>query len=48
MESSTELEPLPTRPATPFPIAARSALENPQLRRNMGKATQTIRARRAA
>lgn len=41
-------EPLPTRPATPFPESARVALEDKQLRRNMGKATQTIRARRAA
>lgn len=32
----------------PFPEAARIALENTQLRRNMGKATQTIRAKRAA
>ena len=39
---------LPTRPATPFPESARLALGNTQLRRNMGKATQTIRAKRAA
>ncbi len=32
---------------TPFPQAAKRALANPQLRRNMGKATQTIRAKRA-
>jgi L-lactate dehydrogenase complex protein LldF len=31
-----------------FPDGARAALANPQLRRNMGKATQTIRAKRAA
>jgi L-lactate dehydrogenase complex protein LldF len=41
-------EPLPTRPGIRFEDAARAALENTQLRRNMGKATQTIRARRAA
>lgn len=35
-------------PVIPFPEAARAALENTQLRRNMGKATQTIRAKRAA
>jgi hypothetical protein len=32
----------------PFPEAARAALADPQLRRNLGKATATIRARRAA
>ncbi len=32
---------------TPFPQGAQRALANPQLRRNMGKATQTIRAKRA-
>jgi L-lactate dehydrogenase complex protein LldF len=31
-----------------FPAAAREALANPQLRRNLGKATSTIRAKRAA
>ncbi len=31
-----------------FPENAHAALENTQLRRNMGKATQTIRAKRAA
>ena len=41
-------EGLPTRPRTPFPEAAPVALANAQLRRNMGKATQTIRAKRAA
>ncbi|MGH3661635.1 MAG: lactate utilization protein B [Micromonosporaceae bacterium] len=30
----------------PFPDAARAALANPQLRRNIGKATTTIRAKR--
>jgi L-lactate dehydrogenase complex protein LldF len=40
-------EGLPTIPIS-FPSAARAALENTQLRRNMGKATQTIRAKRAA
>jgi L-lactate dehydrogenase complex protein LldF len=32
----------------PFPAAARAALENTQLRRNLGQATATIRAKRAA
>jgi L-lactate dehydrogenase complex protein LldF len=32
----------------PFPDAAREALADPQLRRNLGAATATIRARRAA
>ncbi len=40
-------EPLPTRPGIRFEDAARAALDNTQLRRNMGKATQTIRAKRA-
>ena len=40
-------EGLPTIPLS-FPDAARVALANTQLRRNLGKATQTIRARRAA
>ena len=31
----------------PFPAAARTALADPQLRRNLGHATATIRARRA-
>ena len=31
----------------PFPVAARRALANPQLRRNLAKATATIRAKRA-
>jgi L-lactate dehydrogenase complex protein LldF len=39
---------LPTSPPVPFPKAARAAIEDTQLRRNMGKATQTIRAKRAA
>jgi L-lactate dehydrogenase complex protein LldF len=33
---------------TPFPAAARTALANTQLRRNLGHATATIRAKRAA
>jgi L-lactate dehydrogenase complex protein LldF len=33
---------------TAFPAAARKALANPQLRRNLGHATATIRAKRAA
>ena len=40
-------EGLPTIPIS-FSDAAREALRNTQLRRNMGKATQTIRARRKA
>ncbi|HEY0814329.1 MAG TPA: LutB/LldF family L-lactate oxidation iron-sulfur protein [Pseudonocardia sp.] len=32
----------------PFPAAARDALANPQLRRNLGNATRTIRDKRAA
>ena len=40
-------EPLPTTPAVAFQDAARLALADTQLRRNMGKATQTIRAKRA-
>src|ERR671928_1589578 len=31
----------------PFPVAARAALANPQLRRNLGHATTTIRAKSA-
>ena len=41
-------EPLPTRPAVRFEDEAKVALANTQLRRNMGKATQTIRAKRSA
>jgi L-lactate dehydrogenase complex protein LldF len=40
-------EGLPTAPTVPFPEAAKLALANTQLRRNMGKATQTIRGKRA-
>ena len=36
------------RGSEPFPVAARRALGNSQLRRNLGKATTTIRAKRAA
>ncbi|MDQ1640920.1 MAG: L-lactate dehydrogenase complex protein LldF [Actinomycetota bacterium] len=36
------------RADVPFPAAARSALANTQLRRNLGHATATIRAKRAA
>jgi L-lactate dehydrogenase complex protein LldF len=36
------------RGSEPFPAAARRALANTQLRRNLGKATSTIRAKRAA
>jgi L-lactate dehydrogenase complex protein LldF len=45
---SREMEPLPTTPGMRFQDAARLALGDTQLRRNMGKATQTIRAKRAA
>ena len=44
----TKYEPIPTRPAVRFEEAARAALGDTQLRRNMGKATQTIRGKRAA
>lgn len=37
-----------TRPLPDFPHAARAALANAQLRRNLGKATTTIRAKRAS
>ncbi len=36
------------RGAEPFPVAARRALADSQLRRNLAKATGTIRAKRAA
>jgi L-lactate dehydrogenase complex protein LldF len=36
------------RGSEPFPVAARRALADSQLRRNLGKATSTIRAKRAA
>ena len=36
------------RQETPFPVAARQAVGNGQLRRNLRKATTTIRAKRAA
>ncbi|AGA29940.1 LutB/LldF family L-lactate oxidation iron-sulfur protein [Singulisphaera acidiphila] len=41
-------EPIPTRPGIRFEDAARVALADTQLRRNMGKATQTIRGKRAS
>jgi L-lactate dehydrogenase complex protein LldF len=44
---SRHLEPLPTSPGIPFSEAARLSLADTQLRRNMGKATQTIRGKRA-
>jgi L-lactate dehydrogenase complex protein LldF len=44
---SRDHEPLPTRPTIGFPDAAKLALADVQLRHNMGKATQTIRAKRA-
>ena len=40
------LEGLPTAPTVPFPEAARLALANTQLRRNMGKAPCDGSARR--
>ena len=40
-------EGLPTSHTITFQEAAKVALANTQLRRNMGKATQTIRAKRA-
>ena len=46
--SNPSVEAIPTRPAVPFPDAAKVALANTQLRRNMGKATQTIRGKRAS
>src|SRR6202034_4938421 len=36
------------RGSEPFPVAARRALADSQLRRNLGNATATIRAKRAA
>src|SRR6516164_7548141 len=42
------IEESPIRPAVRFEEAAKIALANTQLRRNMGKATQTIRAKRRA
>src|SRR4051794_8677782 len=45
---SREMEPLPTSPGMKFQDAARLALGDTQLRRNMGKATQAIRGKRAA
>ena len=42
------VEAIPTRPAIPFQESAKVALANSQLRRNMGKATQTIRGKRAS
>ena len=41
-------EPIPTKPAVRFEDSAKVALANTQLRRNMGKATQTIRGKRAS
>jgi L-lactate dehydrogenase complex protein LldF len=43
---SRDNEPLPTRHSVTFQAAAGLALGNAQLRHNMGKATQTIRAKR--
>ncbi|WP_390677822.1 LutB/LldF family L-lactate oxidation iron-sulfur protein [Aquisphaera giovannonii] len=40
------MDPLPTQPGVPFQEAARLSLEDVQLRRNMGKATTTIRRKR--
>jgi L-lactate dehydrogenase complex protein LldF len=38
----------PLRSGVPFPVAARKAVADAQLRRNLGHATATIRAKRAA
>lgn len=38
----------PLRGAMPFPVAAKATVADSQLRRNMGNATATIRAKRAA
>lgn len=43
---SRAIEPLPTSPAVRFEESAKVALANTQLRRNMGKVTQTIRSKR--
>lgn len=43
---SRDIEPIPTTPAVRFESSAKLALANTQLRRNMGKVTQTIRAKR--
>jgi L-lactate dehydrogenase complex protein LldF len=43
---SREIEPIPTTPAMRFEEAAKLALANTQLRRNMGKVTQAIRGKR--
>ncbi len=43
---SRDIEPIPTTPAVRFEASAKLALANTQLRRNMGKVTQTIRAKR--
>ena len=43
---SRDIEPIPTTPAIRFEESAKLALANTQLRRNMGKVTQTIRAKR--
>src|SRR5258708_16968432 len=55
-DTATTFLGLPTAPrgvghlrgSEPFPVAARRALADSQLRRNLGKATTTIRAKRAA
>jgi L-lactate dehydrogenase complex protein LldF len=43
---SRDIEPIPTRPGVRFEDAARVALGDTQLRRNMGKVTQAIRGKR--
>ncbi len=43
---SRDIEPIPTSPAVRFEEAAKVALANAQLRRNMGKVTQAIRGKR--
>ena len=39
---------MPSKSLPMFPQAAKAALSNSQLRRNLGKATTTIRTKRAA
>lgn len=45
---SVEVRSMSRKPLPMFQKTAKAALANPQLRRNMGKATQTIRAKRAS
>ena len=48
-EGSARSRPEPTfRGTPPFPVAAKAALADEQLRANLGRATTTIRTKRAA